>query len=278
MPSTVVAKERKRLIHRPAFVGCLYLAMVPLFAVLYMPLSGQFYHAASEYEPTASSQLKRAEGALTEAIISQLRDADPDSELARKKYSAFVDPTSITVRGLSLRGDIAEFDVYCMIFGRSVKGEEESFPVVYLPITVSLGINKRTWTGSENYGVGYEAQIKNLPKFSFLKFDRTMLLPESKAIPGPFLVLKPPSLQEFNEYLALASGRPGFVKPYTGNQFARMLYFSSATITTTGYGDIVPLSTVTRLLATLESIVGVVLAGLFLNAVAASIRSESKPG
>ena len=47
-----------------------------------------------------------------------------------------------------------------------------------------------------------------------------------------------------------------------------MLYFSATTITTVGFGDIVPQSDGARLLVGLESIMGWVMAGLFLNALA----------
>lgn len=45
----------------------------------------------------------------------------------------------------------------------------------------------------------------------------------------------------------------------------RMLYLSAGTIATLGIGDIVPTRPITRLLVTLESIMGVVSAGLFIN-------------
>ena len=40
------------------------------------------------------------------------------------------------------------------------------------------------------------------------------------------------------------------------SEFATMFYFSLATLTTTGYGDIVPLNPFARSLAGLESVVG----------------------
>jgi voltage-gated potassium channel Kch len=40
------------------------------------------------------------------------------------------------------------------------------------------------------------------------------------------------------------------------SEIATMLYFSYTTLTTTGYGDIVPVSPLARSLANLESIVG----------------------
>ena len=48
----------------------------------------------------------------------------------------------------------------------------------------------------------------------------------------------------------LAPAAPG------ASEFATMLYFSVATLTTTGYGDIVPLNPFARSLANLESVIG----------------------
>lgn len=52
------------------------------------------------------------------------------------------------------------------------------------------------------------------------------------------------------------------------NHFFRMFYLSSVTITTLGYGDIVPITTAARIAISIEAIMGIVLIGLFLNAVA----------
>ena len=50
--------------------------------------------------------------------------------------------------------------------------------------------------------------------------------------------------------------------------YLRMLYFSSIVITTVGFGDIVPISILSRSSVAIEAVVGVILAGLFLNAIA----------
>jgi hypothetical protein len=65
----------------------------------------------------------------------------------------------------------------------------------------------------------------------------------------------------------------GFPSGISGG-FGRMLYLSAATITTLGYGDIVPLSPITRALVASEAVLGVVLIGLFLN----SLAHESAAG
>ncbi|WBW99658.1 potassium channel family protein [Oceanirhabdus sp. W0125-5] len=49
------------------------------------------------------------------------------------------------------------------------------------------------------------------------------------------------------------------------NHFLSMLYLSAVTITTIGYGDIVPITLITRMLITIEALVGMTLMGIFLN-------------
>lgn len=51
------------------------------------------------------------------------------------------------------------------------------------------------------------------------------------------------------------------------------MYFSTVTITTLGYGDISPVSDIGRALAATESVFGIILIGLFLNALS-QVRSE----
>ena len=72
-----------------------------------------------------------------------------------------------------------------------------------------------------------------------------------------------------NASLGSPSGIPG--------EFWRMVHLSSATVTTTGYGDIVPLTTRARLLTLSESIFGLVLIGFFLNSVTRARAERQKP-
>jgi len=54
------------------------------------------------------------------------------------------------------------------------------------------------------------------------------------------------------------------------------IYFSVVTITTLGYGDIVPLSGLAKILVALESVTGLIIAGLFLNALSHQHGSEAQ--
>lgn len=69
---------------------------------------------------------------------------------------------------------------------------------------------------------------------------------------------------------------PGFLRePPT---VVQSIYFSVVTITTLGYGDITPQTDLARSLAALESVFGIILIGLFLNAVAraSDLRREER--
>jgi hypothetical protein len=68
------------------------------------------------------------------------------------------------------------------------------------------------------------------------------------------------------ELVKFSNARRGFPAQLDG-QFVRMLYLSATTITTLGFGDIVPLTTPARITVSLEAVFGIALMGLFVNAV-----------
>lgn len=81
---------------------------------------------------------------------------------------------------------------------------------------------------------------------------------------GAFFTLTDFQYKNFLSFRDLARGEP---TPHLDEAFfERMLYFSTVTITTLGFGDIVPVEPVARLLVAVESILGIILMGLFLNA------------
>ncbi len=69
-----------------------------------------------------------------------------------------------------------------------------------------------------------------------------------------------------NEIKTYLDVHHGFSEGLEG-KFIRMLYFSAVTITTLGYGDIVPLTNRARMAIALESILGLILMGLFVSTI-----------
>jgi hypothetical protein len=76
------------------------------------------------------------------------------------------------------------------------------------------------------------------------------------------LVLLPNENEALESLFAGMKGDPTRI----GESFWRMAYFSAIVITTIGFGDIVPITPVARLIVAFEGILGIILAGLFLNA------------
>ena len=84
----------------------------------------------------------------------------------------------------------------------------------------------------------------------------------------PFI---PKDNKYINEFVIGMEGDPTELADAT----ERMYYFSAIVLTTLGFGDIVPLTTTARALVASEVILGVLFAGLFINA--ASSRKAAPP-
>ncbi|MCM1990923.1 potassium channel family protein [Oceanirhabdus seepicola] len=67
--------------------------------------------------------------------------------------------------------------------------------------------------------------------------------------------------KEIQEFLLASKGFSNKIN----NHFLSMLYLSAVTITTIGYGDIVPITLITRMLITIEALMGMTIMGIFLN-------------
>lgn len=80
------------------------------------------------------------------------------------------------------------------------------------------------------------------------------------------ILFLPDSLQSnLNKFISIKGGTPVSLE---GSSPIRFYYLSAVTITTLGYGDIVPVTDLARFYLATEAIFGVIIFGLFLNAIA----------
>ena len=70
--------------------------------------------------------------------------------------------------------------------------------------------------------------------------------------------------KEVDNFLSGVKGNANSVSGSLG----RMFYFSAIVITTVGFGDILPLTPLARALVAAEALLGIIMAGFFLNAIA----------
>jgi hypothetical protein len=146
--------------------------------------------------------------------------------------------------------------------------------VLTIPIIIDRGIgvsgDALTRRPYFRYGIAFDRQPPRdewMPEFESQWSDDPSLkvrLINSVLQTIEAVELEPAALAEIENYKQASSGVPSGIP----HSFARMLYFSAVTITTVGYGDIVPITDRARTLCAAEATLGTVLLGLFVGACA----------
>ena len=135
---------------------------------------------------------------------------------------------------------------------------------------------------SDIEGIPPNAPFANIPLFQLVHFEKPQpewvqravwdsLLRSAKQFDGNESAFNfTPVFEHRLRALVLAArGDPSDVR----GSYARMLYLSATTITTVGFGDVVPITTRARLAVATEAVCGIVLIGMFVNGI---MRSTSR--
>jgi len=248
--------------NRPRFYAVIYLLLIPTYAVIYYVWRADFYHSTVTQEPDFVSRQKKTINAL-ELRLNNIARRIPHPSLTNYHFG------DIRVGSLTpyhaVGGDVlARLDL--VWFADSGSNTEvfdlgEVLLDLSSPFEAPDGIVIREicdrrpdrdrcraqqvflWQIFQDAGANVREH-----RYAILRNEKTMA--------------------DLLKVVASANeGRFPAGVPLDGH-FQRMLYLSAVTVTTLGYGDIVPLTTTTRLLVASEAVFGVVIAGLFLNAVA----------
>jgi hypothetical protein len=110
--------------------------------------------------------------------------------------------------------------------------------------------------------------------FSYIRSVRSVTRPHLISAVSIYLLL---GMMWFALYSAIDAAFPGSFQ-YTNNVIANrqseLLYFSLVTLTTIGYGDIVPLNGEARMLAALEGVVGVLYVAITVAILVSAFRRQ----
>jgi len=109
--------------------------------------------------------------------------------------------------------------------------------------------------------------------FSYLRNSRSVTQAQLYTVVNVYLLL---GLLWAALYLAMDAFYPGSIQvgSQAGDRQTELLYFSLITLSTIGYGDIVPLSGVARILAALEGMTGVLYIAITVAVLVSRFRSE----
>ena len=233
-----------------------YLCMVPIFAIFYCQLSNGFYAPYARLEYSGSADQYEM-GKIIQTAIR--RSAEARGNTQEDKW--VIVPDKIFVQRLHATSEgLITFDLIIMARNKAANNG-----LIQLPVSASLrfsqsiimsmantqpkiyrvfDIEEPIWAEPfiDRNDVLFRQVTENFSKVEFFKDEDVAL----------------------SEFIAGAMGDALSVS----NSFWRMLYFSSVVITTVGFGDIIPMTGLSRLLVAIEALAGIVLIGLFLNAVA----------
>lgn len=257
----------------PIAILLVYLALIPAFAAVFCILPGrQFYAPYARLEPIALADAAEVRKNLTTAMRESYRGHD---YMADKWQIARSD---IDANDLATDGSNGlNFTVYFFAtkhdgndISASVGGPQFIARLSQQTIVTNVTKNRPGWMICHLITLSPDA------------------LADGPAEPNRHLFFRSPdpAIQadtvcwDGNEEITLRNliagwaGDPRGLSGFVG----RMAYFSATTITTVGFGDIVPLTATARFLTAIEAIAGWVLAGLFLNSLASRIaRPHTTP-
>lgn len=268
-----------RLARSAAFwLGIFYLALIPAFAGLYASLGHHSFHDSnSQREKGAYEDAAGLRDSLTSDIRKHLRRLT--WQLGGHGHTPLrVNPSSVRASGLEytatshllveVSGTYAsptDTSLVAGAFSYWVEPYVREGPLVSegsgrapsyaLPVALSLqGGSANEHPGPASVG----------PPVSLL-FPAPLVAVTSE---GPrtsgTLVMSRDTYEQLMDFYLGVEGDPSYVS----DSLWRMAYLSAMTVTTVGFGDITPVSEAARILVAIEAILGVVVIGLFLSALA----------
>lgn len=230
-----------------------FLALIPVFATVFAAHSGEFYHTTVKHERYYHEIRDRIMKEMQQAVTRS--GGSSSGKLIR--FNGFeLDTDGIIVTDIQAQGDGVRVDLLLQLMNNRTARSESRVIAVMLSDLYGLSKEKNGETYHYYTALPYDQQGASVPLAKIFPGDTNY--PSSKAA---FVPITPGLHRDFKAFL---DGARGFPSDEAG-MFPRMLYLSAVSITTLGYGDIVPISDQARFLVSLESVLGLILVGLFLN-------------
>lgn len=272
------SKRRWRFstIHPLAFLA-IYLAAVPIFGVIYRLLPDpSFYAPYTRYEAAARGDANHVAADLyagVKAALAQPPSTAPGADDWR------IDPASLNIRDVTVDPD------HRLTFTVGFRAARE------VPSHAELGWSLHAATPTREWMASFSPSGRVVSRFINLQPQKVapsvaegLGLSEEKFATALFRsrdpIVRAQALSwtdaEEQRLEAFDRGRQGDPAGVSQDVW-RMVYFSAITITTVGFGDIIPVTWLARTLTGLEAVLGWVLAGLFLNAAAHQLARGGAP-
>jgi len=309
------------ILSQPAYVyGVIYLAIIPIYVVLYLAIIDKFHSTTSKYETHLLDDGNALTDSLKKAMIYSVLHYPHAlttsystviyyGENIPRHYTHLIDSLEEQYRNNSLiqlsqleyneqmrRFEINLNTVYKLGFDvRKTRAGVDDTTIFSLHLFLIEGGDYGhfwpqyiAWLDSSHFHYAYE-ELKEGPfigekhygnpnpnaQVTFIKYDTI-----GEKIYVKLLVSDDPifriSPAVYNRFMAFQAILTGSLSKYSSGNIERMFYLSAMTITTVGYGDIVPITWQSRTLVASEAILGIILIGLFINNAAFKRNSNTR--
>jgi hypothetical protein len=251
-------------VHPLLFLAAYALA-IPSFALTYEYIPRGFYAPYAHLEQTGQLDAYRI-GVLIQSVLRE-NSLSPRFRSKESSSNYAIRNNFIYVQRLSPRDDSTiSFDVLVLVRDKKRGGDAE-FPIPVVMHAASRIVIYDSQTSQRHLRyveqdnvAAYPAGMQEMMNDTFYELFR----PTDDITEGSTIEVSIAQDDEIARYFDGLKGDPLSIS----GAYSRMLYFSTIVITTVGFGDIVPMTPLARDVVGVEAIFGVLLVGLFLNAVA----------
>lgn len=249
----------KLFLRNPWYLLFIYVLMIFMFAWLYNHhFSDKFYHSTLKYEPAFEKKKREVLNDIHNALMTNYSSAInsySETITTEGKLPVYLHIDRLNLENLNIKDDEITFDASFLYSDIHHFGPGKGIPTSY-KYRFILNTQPKTVKG---FLSGSTREI-NVETDSNNPIPAKYLIPNIHKFEVPAVIFDRTQLQRLGEIIDYNNG---VIKT---NSFWRMVYFSAVTISTIGYGDIVPVDDTLRLIIGFEAILGIVFIGLFINA------------
>lgn len=249
----------KCFLRNPFYLLFVYLLLIFGFASLYNShFSDKFYHSTLKYETAFGDKKREVLNGIQSALMtnfSSAKNSYSETITTDGKMPIYLHIDKLNLENLNVKDDEITFDAHFFYSDIHHFGPGKGIPTSYKYL-FKLNAQPKTVKG---YISGSTREI-NAETDPDNPIPAKYLIPNIQGLAMPSIVFDRVQLEKLKE---IVDYNNGIIKT---NSFWRMLYFSAVTISTIGYGDIVPVDDTLRLVISFEAIIGIIFIGLFINA------------
>lgn len=271
--------------------GGLYFLSIFLFAFIYNFIAEDFFHSTVKQERYYHQEKAEIDKLLTDEIqnIYESRFTEEAMKSAKVRFSL----VALRLSKLNVKQKEIDFQIDFLLHEKDSIIEKPSIYKYKGILNISKYSNLIDTITGKDYSLlirkDHEERNMSIRKRSKIVYFHSLSLtpikdynrPEQTNLFNELLlngdtiqnrIISSYELRERLKRLSLANN--GFPFSIEG-RFSRMLYFSATTQTGLGPGDILPLTERARLLVVVQVIIGIIIIGLFLNAVISKLKNNT---